>query len=148
VPSFAVRCLSVLSFVALASVAHAAQFAAYPPYEIHYNAFRADFIGEEMAREAGITRRHDRGLVNVTVLRQQAGGASTPVEATVKITVRNLFGDQQRPTPRPVRDAGGVSYLGEFSLSGNDTYTIDLVVQPSDAKQEFTVRFSQPLEAD
>lgn len=132
----------------VAPAAHAEQFVTSGQYQAHYSAFRADFITPEVARANDITRSTQRGLVNITVLKRQADNSYAPAEATVVMTVENLIGQKQAIVPRAIREPGALYYLGDFDISGTDTYRFAVTIKPADGGREFSLRFNQELVAD
>lgn len=137
-----------LAVLAVLAPAWALRFATYDGFEIHHNAVRADFIPVEVARAQGITRSASRGLVNITVLRRAEAGTTTPAEATITLTVYNLAGQSQAVRLRPVREPDALYYIGEFRISGTDTYRFEAEVQPDGAPRAYPLRWSQQLFAD
>ena len=117
----------------------------FGPYEIHYNAFNADFIPAEVARAHGLPRSKARGLLNVTVLKHRDDGTTAPAEATVAVTVTNLVGQQQTVRMRAIREPDALYYLGEFRIAGQDTYRFDVEVTPGDTARAYALKFSQEL---
>ena len=132
----------------LPGLAAAAQFATFGAFEIHHNALRADFIPAEVASAQGITRSGARGLVNIAVIRRAESGAGTPSEATITLTVYNLAGQSQAVRMRAVREPDALYYIGEFRISGIDTYRFEAEVEPEGAGQAFALRWAQELYAD
>lgn len=51
--------------------------------QIHYNALRTDELAPEVARAYGIERSANRVMLNVSLLRKDAEGRTTPVDGTV-----------------------------------------------------------------
>ena len=81
-----------------ATAAGAEQVRRADGYEIHYNAFRADFLPPAVSAQHGLTRAADRGLLNVTVLRARSDGTLEAIEADVRAQVA-----QDRATTTEVR---------------------------------------------
>ncbi len=132
----------------LAHPARAEQFVVSGDYQAHYNAFRSDFITAEVARANNLTRSTKLGLVNISVLKRQPDGTFAPVEATVVMSVENLLGQKQAIVPRAIREPGALYYLGDFAISGTDTYRFSATIKPTDGGREFSLRFNQELVAD
>jgi hypothetical protein len=139
--------LAVLLALAAAPAA-AQQSRTFDGYEIHYNAFRADFVPEPVADALGLTRSTDRGLVNVTVLRKRADGSDEPLEADVSATATDGEDRTQPVRMRAMREESGLSYIGEFRIAGEQTYRIELEVRPFGAQKAYRLRFAQSLVAD
>jgi hypothetical protein len=133
--------------LALAGAAFASQFRTFGGYEVHYNAFRADFVPEEVAIRNGITRSASRALVIIAVRDKRDGGLGVPVEAEITLTVENRAGQTQAVRMQAAREADAVHYLGEFRISGADTYRFDADVRPGDDDRRYRLRWSQALDA-
>ena len=131
-----------------AACADAQQSRTFDGYEVHYNAFRADFVPEPVADALGLTRSTDRGLVNVTVLRGRADGSSEPVEADIAASATDGEGRAQPVRMRAMHEKEGLSYIGEFRIAGEQTYRIELELRPFGADRTYRMRFAQALVAD
>lgn len=115
-------------------------------YEIHYNAFRADFLPAAMSAKHGLTRAADRALLNVTVLRPRSDATLEAIEAEVSATVARDGASPVEVRLRPVREPGSVSYIGSFRLDGDDAYRFELTVKPFGASRAHVVRFRQVVQ--
>lgn len=108
----------------------AGQSERFGQYVIYYSALSTDLLPADIARRQGFERSSHVGLVNVTILRD-AGGTQQPATGSVRGTATNLSGQSTPIVFRPVKDAGGISWLGTFPISGSDTFRFELVVVPS-----------------
>jgi hypothetical protein len=142
-----IRTLFVLLCL-LPAASNAAQFRVFGDYEIHHNAVRADFIPTAVANAQGITRSATRGLVNIAVLRRTPAGDKRAAEAEITLTVFNLAGQSQAVRMRKVSEPDAIYYIGEFRISGIDTYRFEADVEPEDAGRAYALRWSQQLFAD
>lgn len=115
-------------------------------YEIHYNAFRADFLPAAMSTKHGLTRAADRGLLNVTVLRPRSDATLEAIEAEVTATVARAGATPAEVRLRPVREPGSVSYIGSFRLEGDEAYRFELTVTPFGATRAQVIRFRQVVQ--
>ncbi|MFN7552744.1 MAG: DUF4426 domain-containing protein [Pseudomonadota bacterium] len=139
---------TTLLLAALVAPAWALRVATFEGFEIHHNAVRADFVPAEVARSHGITRSTSRGLINIAVRRRTESGATAPAEATITLTVFNLADQSQAVRMRLVREPEALYYIGEFRISGNDTYRFEAEVQPEGAARAYRLRWSQQIFAD
>jgi hypothetical protein len=139
------RLASSFALLALAPLASAEQFATFGDYDVHYNAFRADFLPPEVATQHGLTRSRDRGLLNITVLRHTEAGATAPSEAALAVTVTSREAGAQVVRMRPVVEDGTLNYLGEFRLQRTDTYRFEIEVTPAGTARAYRIVFSQTL---
>ncbi len=142
------RALSAAAALTFAAAAAAEQFGTFGDYEVHYNAFRADFLPREVALQHGLTRSRDRGLLNITVLRRTEDGTTAPSEAALAVTASSRHAGAQIVRMRPVLEDGTLNYLGEFRLEAEDTYRFEIQVTPAGTAQTYRVVFSQTLLED
>ena len=137
--------VAALALLAVASGALAESSRRFDAYEIHYNAFNADFLPDEVARKHGLPRSRSRGLINVTVLKRADDGTNASVEATIAVTATNVAGQQQVVRMRPIREDGALNYIGEFRIAGGDTYRFTIDVTPGDSAKTYSIRHAQEL---
>ena len=139
---------ALLLALLLPGSAAASQFRTFGGYEVHYNAFRADFVPVEVAIKNGITRSASRGLVIIAVRDKREGGLGIPVEAEITLTAENLAGQSQAVRMQASREGEDIHYLGEFRLAGSDTWRFEAEVRPGDSERSYRLRWAQPLVAD
>lgn len=114
-----------------------------PGYTIHHNAITTDQLAPDVARSYGIQRSRNRGLLNVSVIKEVPGTTGTPVTATVKATARNLQGLIRELGMREVRDGDAVYYLGEFPVEHAETLNFSLQVRPQGQTTSYGAELSQ-----
>jgi len=102
-------------------------------YTIHHNALTTDSLAPQVAKAYGIQRSKNRGMLNVSVLKDKAGSIGEPVKAKVEATATNLSGQSREIDMREVMDGGAVYYIGDFRVSNQETLNFDLTVSPSGA---------------
>ncbi len=140
--------IAVAAACVVVSSSEASQFRTFGGYEVHYNAFRADFVPQEVAIRNGITRSASRGLVIIAVRDMRGGGLGQPVEAEITLTAENLAGQSQAVRMKAAREANAIHYLGEFRLAGSDTWRFEAEVRPGDDERSYRLRWAQPLVAE
>ena len=130
-------------------------FAARSQYEqtfgdmtVHYSAISTARLLPAMAKTYGIAQSKGRGLVNIAIEQKAAGGATTPVRATLTGKADSLGGDSAQLKFRELVEDGTVSYIGEFPLSAPDTYTFTIAITPEGAAPAYTLKFNQDFVAD
>ena len=99
------------------------------PYLLNYQAQRLQDVDPAIARRYGLHPAPNRGLLTL-VLNRQPG--ATSVEATFSVTVRTLTGELRDANLQRVVDAGAVSYLAEFSISGREWLVFHVAAQVPD----------------
>jgi hypothetical protein len=129
------RLLAALCLCSFAAVAHAEISQKFGPLEIHYNALSTDELLPEVARAYKIERSKTRGLITVSVLKQNQMGASLPVPAKLTVYVTNLSQQLATIEMREIREGTAIYYLGEFRVAPPDTLkfhaTVEVAGEPS-----------------
>ncbi|MEW6591272.1 MAG: DUF4426 domain-containing protein [Pseudomonadota bacterium] len=120
----AALCLSVV-----AAGAHAEIAQKFGPIEIHYNALTTDSLLPEVARTYKIERSKTRGLVTMSVLKQNPVGVPTPVPAKLTVYVTNLNQQLAQVPMREIREGTAIYYLGEFRVAPPDTLKFTATVE-------------------
>jgi len=115
------RLLAALCLSAIAVAAHAEISQKFGPLEIHYNALTTDDLLPEVARAYKIERSKTRGLVTMSVLKQNKVGVPTPVAAKIAAYATNLNQQLAHVTMREIKEGTAIYYLGEFRVSPPDT---------------------------
>lgn len=114
-----------------------------PGYTIHHNALTTDQLAPDVARGYGIQRSRNRGLLNVSVVKEVPGSTGTPVAASVKATSRNLQGLIRELAMREVRDGAAVYYLAEFPVEHAETLSFRVQVRPEGETTSYAAELSQ-----
>ena len=114
-----------------------------PGYTIHHNAITTDQLTPDVARGYGIQRSRNRGLLNVSVIKDVPGTTGTPVTAAVKATSRNLQGVIRELPMREVKEGPAVYYLGEFPVEHQETLNFTVHVRPPGETTSYTAELSQ-----
>lgn len=119
-------------------------------YIVHYNAFRSDTIPAAVARQHSIIRSDHRGVVNITVLKKQSDGSTTPVAAKVWGYQRNLADQRSELEFFPVKEQKTIYYLDQFRIDDHDTLRFTVYIEPEGAEAgvQGTVKFVQNFYTD
>ena len=123
------RLLAALCLCSVAAVAHAEISQKFGPLEIHYNALTTDELSPEVARAYKIERSKTRGMVTMSVLKQNPVGAPTPVPAKLTLYFTNLNQQLAHVAMREVKEGPAVYYLGEFRVVAPDTLKFTATVE-------------------
>jgi len=108
-------------------------------YVIHHNAITTDNLDPQVASAYGIRRSKERGMLNISVIRGEPGKVGTPVEARIKVTARNLIGQERNIALREIREGDAIYYIGDFPVV--DREQLDFFIQATPAGEH------QPLKA-
>lgn len=127
----------------------AEQLEKFDGYIVHYNALSADQLAPEVAQAYKVPRSSHRGLVNITVQKDNGTAEPTPVAAAVSGTAANLSGQRSNLALREIKEDGAIYYLGEFAVgSGTDTWRFQIDVRPEGAARTHTLKFSKNYVTD
>ena len=121
--------LAMLCLCSVVGGAHAEIAQKFGPLEIHYNALTTDSLSPEVARTYKIERSKTRGLVTMSVLKQNPVGAPTPVPAKLTVYVTNLNQQLAQVPMREIREGTAIYYLGEFRVAPPDTLKFTATVE-------------------
>jgi hypothetical protein len=123
------RLLAALCLCTVVAGAHAEISQKFGPLEIHYNALSTDELSPEVARAYKIERSKTRGLVTMSVLKQNKVGVSTPVPAKLTVYVTNLSQQLANVEMREIKEGTAIYYLGEFRVAPPDTLKFTVSVE-------------------
>lgn len=123
------RLLATLCLCAVTAAVHAEISQTFGPIVVHYNAITTNELVPEVARSYKIERSKTRGLVTMSVLRQNSLGVSSPVPARLTVYATNLNQQLANIEMREVRDGNAIYYLGEFRVAPPDTLKFTATVE-------------------
>jgi hypothetical protein len=151
-----VFCVSLLALTAIAGCNRAPSQATAPAqpateshqdfgdYSVHYNALRTDALTPEVARSYGIQRSSNRVMLNVTMLRKEAGQSpGKPVDGTIEVSAYNLNGQMKGIEMRRVSEGDAIYYIGEVSISGAEILVFDISATPTGEAAPFKVKLQR-----
>jgi hypothetical protein len=120
---------------------------AFDDFEVHFNALRTDELTPDVARAYGIERSANRVLLNVSLLRKEADGRTTPVDGRVNARARNLNGQLKNLEMRRITEGPSVYFIGEVGISGTEILVFDIDATPRDAPATYSVQFKREFVA-
>lgn len=113
-------------------------------YTLQANAVSTEALAHSTAREHGIERAADRGVLNLVIL-ESRDGQQVPVQADVSATQHNLLNQTEAIEMREVQQNGRVSYLGEFGFSPLRNFSFTITARPVGGGEPMTIRFEDRL---
>ena len=138
------RLLAAVCLSSIAAVSHAEISQEFGAIKIHYNALTTDQLLPEVARAYKIERSKTRGMVTMSVLKQNSVGVSTPVPAKLTVYATNLNQQLANIEMREIKEGTAIYYLGEFRVAPPDalkfTTTIEVAGEPK-REMVFTQKF-------
>ncbi|MEO8669898.1 MAG: DUF4426 domain-containing protein [Tahibacter sp.] len=124
------------------------QLETFDGFLVHYNALSSDQLPPEVAKTYGLQRSSHRGLLNITVQKDNGAAAATPLGAVVNAYASNLAGQRTEVPMREIREDDAIYYIGEFSVAGSDTLSFEVRIKPSGASSSHTLKFSKNYVTD
>jgi hypothetical protein len=113
-------------------------------YTVHHNALTTDMLSPKVAQAYGIQRSTSRGMLNISVIRDQAGTTGQPVTARIDLRVHNLIGQKRDDIRlREVREADAIYYIADFPVAHREHLFFDMDVTPKGETHPLHARFDQ-----
>ena len=117
-------------------------------FEVHYNALRTDQLTPDVARAYGIERSANRVMLNVSLLRKNPDGSTTPVDGTVTASAYNLNGQLKDLKMRRITEGTSFYFIGEVGISGTEILVFDIDAVPSGQQSKYSVQFKREFFSD
>jgi hypothetical protein len=117
-------------------------------FEVHYNALRTDQLTPDVARAYGIERSANRVMLNVSLLRKNPDGSTTPVDGTVTASAYNLNGQLKDLKMRRITEGTSFYFIGEVGISGSEILVFDINAVPSGQESKYSVQFKREFFSD
>jgi len=135
------RLIAAAALAATSLLAVAENSTHIPGYTIHHNAMTTDTLTPKVAKAYNIQRSKNRGMLNVSVIKEKEGTTGTPVKASINASASNLTGQSRVIELREVMDADAIYYLADFRVTNQETLTFKLEVQPEGADSSHSASF-------
>jgi hypothetical protein len=103
-------------------------------YTIHHNALTTDMLPVQVATAYGIERSKRRGLLNISVIRDEPGTIGTPVHAEIKAFARNLLGQMRTIELREVVEDQAIYYIADFPVTHRELMVFEFEVLPEGSR--------------
>lgn len=99
-------------------------------YTVHYIAVNSTFLTPEIAEQYAIARAERRAFLNISVLRNEANGSTTPVTAVLTGGKSNLMQQSSEIAFTEIREGDAIYYIGQFDFSNAELLRFTVEVQP------------------
>jgi len=136
-------CFTILACLCFSLPGYAESSMEFGDYTIHYTAFRSDTLDPEVAKAYELTRRNNRVIVNIAVLKKVLGTTGTPTAARIEGQASNLTGQLKQLDFREIKEGTAIYYLAEIKISDGEFLKFDLSVTPEGGKEAARVRFDK-----
>lgn len=117
-------------------------------YELHYNALRTDLLSAKIAQSYGIERSKNKVMVNIAVLRKDAGAAAKAVDAEITANAHNLNGQVKDLQLRRIAEGEAIYYIGDVSISGSEIIVFDISALPAGETAPIATKFNREFYSD
>ena len=117
--------LTVLSFPLMAENSTKAD-----GYTIHHNAMTTDTLSATVAKAYGITRSRNRGMINISLIKDKAGTIGTSTPANVEVNIKRLIGRTDKVEMREIREDHAIYYIGVFGIVSGEKLSFNIAVKP------------------
>lgn len=117
-------------------------------YTVHHNAIKCDFLTPEVAQAYGVQRSKYRGLVNISIIKEEAGTTGQAVPARITLTAANLNGVPKPIDLREIQEGKAIYYIDDFPVTDGEIVVFTLEATPDGEQQPIRTRFSQQFFVD
>lgn len=138
-----IKILTIFTLLGFGASAYAESSKEFGDYVIHYNAFRSDTLSPEIAKTYNLTRRNNRVIINIAVLKKVMNTTGTPTPAIVTGHISNLTGQFKKIEFREIKEGTAIYYLSEFKFTEGEFLKFDLKVTPEGEKQPARLKFDK-----
>ena len=140
---YIIKILTIFTLLGFGSSAYAENAKEFGDYVIHYNAFRSDTLLPEVAKQYNLTRRNNRVILNIAVLKKVLNTTGTPTAAKVTGHVGNLTGQLKNLEFREVKEGTAIYYLAESQFTEGEFLKFDLKVTPEGQTRSARLKFDK-----
>lgn len=132
----------------VAGIASAENSTAVGGYVIHHNTLTTDNLSPDIAKAYGLRRSKEQAMITISVIRGEKGTVGTPVEADVKVTARNLIGQQRDIDLREIREGDAIYYIGDFPVHNKEQLDFFIDVTPAGEHAPLSARMRETFYTD
>jgi hypothetical protein len=112
-------------------------------YVIHHNAFTADTLDPVIANSYHIQRSKQRGVLNVSLIKDKPGTTGIPTAARVEVNAVSQTGQKMRIPMRELKEQDAIYYIGEFPVQDQETLNFTIAVTPDGTAKTIEARTNQ-----
>lgn len=134
--------------LALAAAAGAENSTRTGGYTIHHNAITTDSLPVQVATAYGLQRSKSRGLLNVSVLRDEPGSLGVPVHADIRAAAKTLYGQIRPIKLREVVEDEAIYYIADFPVAHREVLLFEFEVLPEGGRYPLRATMRQEFYTD
>ena len=117
-------------------------------YTIHHNAFSTDTLSATVAKAYGIQRSKNRGMINISVIKDKAGTIGTSTAADVTVGIKRLIGRTDPVELKEIREDNAIYYIGVFGVVHGEKVNFDIAVKPEGSGKTLKASLKQEFYAN
>ncbi len=112
---------------------------------VYYSVVNTSFLTPQVAKDYGINRAGNLGLVNIAIRNTQA---NKPLSAEVDGNAYNLAGQNKSLAFKEVKEEGAIYYLATVRFSNMENLSFELNVRIDGTQEVLPIRFKQTMYVD
>ena len=112
-------------------------------YTIHHNALTTDSLPVQVATAYGIQRSKSRGMLNVSVIRDQPGTMGTPVRAQIRAIAKTLYGQIRPIEMREIVEDTAIYYIADFPVANREMLRFEFEIMPEGGRYPLRANMRQ-----
>lgn len=110
---------------------------------VYFNALRTSDLTPEVAQAYDIIRSPNRVMLNVSISRKEPGTPGVAVPAAVTAEAVNLNAQYKNLSLREIREGEAVYYIGDVSVSSDETLVFTISATPDGTTTPLVVKFTR-----
>lgn len=140
--------LFILVTTLLTSISANAEMLEKEGYVIHYSAFNASFITEEVAKVYNLNRSRYRGMINIAIHKRMKDGSTKPVIAQLSGYATRLSGSESPLEFQMISEGESIYYLAQAIIANRETLRFDIKIKPTPQHSPIKLSFKQDFYTD
>lgn len=117
-------------------------------YTIHHNAINASTLTPDIANQYGIVRSKYRGMLNVSIIKDEPGTTGTASTGRIVVRSTNLIGQTNDIAMKKVEEGDAIYYLGQFPITDQERITFRMEITPTGSEKALRAEFTQQFFID
>jgi len=110
-------------------------------FVVYYNAFNSTVLKQDVAKQYGIVRSGNRGVITLSVHEKKSGDETAAVKADIDGSVKNLSEQLKGLTFKEIVEGINVYYVASFRFTDVEHMTFDVDIQPVGGNVEHHLNF-------
>lgn len=134
-----------LAFTSLQALAGSEDFG---DYQVHWSVFPSTFLTPETAKANNLQRSKGIGVVNISIMQEDANGILTTASGQVEGKVSNDIQQVKFLAFRRIQEGDAVYFIAQYQYSSGELMTFNVTARATGHRQDLPVRFAHTLFSD